>query len=80
MLRGWHRRCRAGAPSTPAQVRLDTDVDTLDGMFTGRINGARAAMSGRITFSGDTRLALGIQRVQSDLNRLYRAAREQARG
>jgi hypothetical protein len=46
-------------------------------MFTGRINAARAAMSGKLSFDGDTRQALSIQRVQSDLSRLYASARKQ---
>ena len=62
-------------PAAPAAVRLDMDADVLDGMLTGRINAARAAMSGRISFDGDTRRAMTVQRVQSDLTRLYREAR-----
>ena len=52
-------------------------ADVLDGMFTGRINAARAAMSGKLTFDGDTRLAMNIQRIQKDLTRLYRLARSE---
>lgn len=65
-----------GAPPTPAEVELRTTAEILDGMFTGRVNAARAAMSGRISFEGDTRLAMSVQRVQKDLSRLYRQARE----
>jgi putative sterol carrier protein len=64
-----------GPPPHPAQVRIETDADTLDGMFTGRVNAPRAAMSGKLSFGGDTRQALSIQRVQSDLSRLYASAR-----
>jgi len=67
-----------GAPPSPAEVRLTTTADVLDGMFTGRINAARAAMTGKVSFDGDTRQALGVQRVQKDLSRLYILARKEA--
>jgi autoinducer 2 (AI-2) kinase len=69
-----------GPPPEPAQVRLKMKVDVLDGMFTGRINAPRAAMTGKLSFSGDTRLAMGLQRIQKDLTRLYQEAREEAGG
>jgi ketol-acid reductoisomerase len=69
-----------GLPPYPAQVRIETDADTLDGMFTGRINAPRAAVSGKLSFGGDTRQALSIQRIQSDLSRLYCSARERRQG
>jgi putative sterol carrier protein len=64
-----------GPPPTPAEVRLTTTAEILDGMFTGRVNATRAAMSGKISFEGDTRLAMSVQRVQKDLSRLYLQAR-----
>jgi putative sterol carrier protein len=66
-----------GPPPSPAEVSLEMSADVLDGMFTGRINAARAAMSGKLTFDGDTRLAMNIQRIQKDLTRLYRLARSE---
>jgi ketol-acid reductoisomerase len=69
-----------GAPPNPAQVQLTLSADTLDGMFTNRLNPARAAMSGDITFAGEARLALSIQRVQKDLTRLYTEARRTVLG
>jgi putative sterol carrier protein len=69
-----------GAPETPAQVRLEARAEVLDGMFTGRINAMRAAMTGRLRFSGDTKLAISIQQIQDDLQRLYCAARSQVVG
>jgi putative sterol carrier protein len=64
-----------GSLPAPAEVRLEMAADMLDGMFTGRVNAARAAMSEKISFDGDTRQALGIRRIQKDLNRLYNLAR-----
>jgi ketol-acid reductoisomerase len=69
-----------GDPPIPAQVQLTLSPATLDGMFTNRLNPARAAMSGDITFAGEVRLALSIQRVQKDLTRLYTQARHQVTG
>lgn len=67
-----------GPPEPEAEVRLTTTADVLDGMFTGRINAMRAAMTGKISFHGDAKQAMAIQRIQDDLCRLYTQAREQA--
>ncbi len=69
-----------GAPARPAQVRMKAKAEVLDGILTGRINGNRAAMSGKLAFMGDVRLAMGMQRIQADMVRLYAAAREDAGG
>lgn len=69
-----------GHPPDPADVRLSMDGETLDAMFTERINPARAAMSGRISFDGDARRAMTVQRVQTDLVRLYGEARARVTG
>ncbi len=66
-----------GPPPSPAQVRLQTTAEVLDGMFTGRTNPMRAAMTGKLSFSGDAKLAIGVQAVQSDLTRLYKLARQE---
>jgi ketol-acid reductoisomerase len=63
-----------GPPPSPAEVRLETKAETLDGMFTGRTNAMRAAMTGKLSFSGDTKLAISIQQIQDDLKRLYTQA------
>jgi putative sterol carrier protein len=66
-----------GSPPDPAQVRIQTEAGVLDGMLTGRINAMRAAMTGKLVFSGETRLAMRVQRIQGDLSRLYTLAREE---
>ena len=65
-----------GTPQAEADVQLETEAAVLDAMFTGRINAMRAAMTGRLSFGGDTRLAIGLQQIQDDLCRLYSQARE----
>jgi putative sterol carrier protein len=65
-----------GAPPSEADVQLETEAAVLDGMFAGRINAMRAAMTGKLSFSGDSRLAISLQQIQDDLCRLYRQVRE----
>jgi hypothetical protein len=67
----------SGRPPAPAEVRIRAEAEVLDGMLTGRIHAMRAAMTGQLVFSGDTRLAVGIQRIQGDLCRLYQQARRE---
>jgi len=62
-------------PPSLAEVRLETEAEVLDGMFTGRINAMRAFMSGKMSFSGESRLAISIQQIQDDLCKLYTQAR-----
>jgi putative sterol carrier protein len=64
-----------GPPPSPAEVTLETEMEVLDGMFTGRINAMRAFMSGGISFSGEAKLAISIQQIQDDLRQLYTDAR-----
>jgi ketol-acid reductoisomerase len=64
-----------GPPPSPPQVRLQTKATILDAVFTGQTNPMRAAMTGKLSFSGDAKLAIGIQAIQSDLSRLYCLAR-----
>jgi len=66
-----------GEPPVEPHVRLKMDADILDGMFTGRVSGNKAAMTGKLSFSGDTRKAMSLQRFIKHLNRLYTSARNQ---
>jgi ketol-acid reductoisomerase len=64
-----------GPPPSPAEVRLETETEVLDGMFTGRINAMQAFMSGKMSFGGEAKLAISIQQIQDDLCKLYTEAR-----
>jgi L-ribulose-5-phosphate 4-epimerase len=68
-------RCGVGDPPEKPQVTLKMRADILDKLFTGRENGPKAAMSGKLSFIGDTLKAMSLQRIQNDLNRLYTKAR-----
>ena len=69
-----------GAPVPPAEVRLETTADVLDGMLTGRLNAMRAAMSGKLQFKGEAKVAMSQQQVQAELVRLYSQARGEVVG
>ena len=59
-----------GPPPAPA-VTLTAALAVLDGVLSGKINPVRAALSGKLSFEGDARLAMSIQPLQPDLVRLY---------
>ena len=70
-------RCAVGDPPEKPQVTLKMKAEILDKLFTGRENGPKAAMSGKLSFTGDTIKAMSLQRIQKDFNRLYTEARAQ---
>lgn len=72
-------RCGVGDPPEKPQVTLKMKADILDKLFIGRENGPKAAMSGKLSFIGDTLKAMSLQRIQNDLNRLYTEARSEFR-
>lgn len=69
-----------GSANGHTDVDLKMPAEILDGMFTGAVNAMQAAMSGRLSFSGDTVKAMALQELQDDLARLYRLAREEVGG
>jgi putative sterol carrier protein len=66
-----------GEADPPSQVFLEMSSETLDGMMTGEIDGASAAMSGQMSISGDMSAAMGLQALSDDMNRLYVEAKDE---
>jgi putative sterol carrier protein len=66
-----------GEADPPSQVFLEMSSETLDGMMTGEIDGASAAMSGQMSLSGDMSAAMGLQALSDDMNRLYVEAKDE---
>ena len=64
-----------GDPGGRPELTLKMKSGILDSIFMDRLNGTKAALSGRLAFSGDTIKAISVKRVQKDLNRLYQEAR-----
>lgn len=64
------------APPHDPDVKVTMDADTLDGIFTGRVNATKAATSGKMTFSGNTGKAMTFIHIQSILSRLYSEVRQ----
>jgi len=64
-----------GDPETEASITLLMDAELMDKIFSRKTNPMRAALSGKLRFKGDTRLAMRVQKIQDDLCRLYIKAR-----
>jgi len=64
-----------GKPPMGPDLTLQMTAEIFDGVMSGEINAVSAAMSGRMSFSGDTMKAMAAQRIQKDLIRLYSAAK-----
>jgi L-ribulose-5-phosphate 4-epimerase len=63
-------------PPRDPDVKLKMSADTLDGMFTGRVNATKAATSGKLSITGDTGKAMAFIRIQGDMDRLYAESRQ----
>ncbi len=64
-----------GVADPPATVTLEMSSEILDGMFTGEVDGASAAMTGEMTFAGDMNAAMGLQILADDMGRDYLEAK-----
>jgi putative sterol carrier protein len=63
-----------------AEIQLTMDSDIFDGMFTGKVNAAKAAMKGDLAFSGNVAAAMRLQSLMNDYQRVYLAAKSAALG
>jgi len=61
-----------------ADMYLTMDSDIFDGMFTGKVNAAKAAMKGDLAFSGNVAAAMRLQGLMNDFKRIYLQAKAEA--
>ena len=66
-----------GQPAQPSSIVLEMDAETFDGMMTGEVDVASAAISGKLSFSGDIMSGMRLQVLQDDMTRVYQAARSE---
>jgi autoinducer 2 (AI-2) kinase len=66
-----------GTPPPPggADVELRMRAAVFDGMFTGAVDPMQEAMSGGLSFRGDTTKAMTLQSLQGGLSRVYQEVR-----
>jgi len=60
-----------------ADIELTMDSEVFDGVFTGQVNAAKAAMRGDLAFSGNTAAAMRLQGLLDDFKRIYLQAKRQ---
>ncbi|MEM4723517.1 MAG: SCP2 sterol-binding domain-containing protein [Candidatus Hadarchaeum sp.] len=60
-----------------SDMQLTMDSDIFDGMFTGKVNAAKAAMKGDLAFSGNVAAAMRLQSLMDDFKRIYLQARSE---
>jgi len=61
-----------------ADIYLTMNSDIFDGMFTGKVNAAKAAMKGDLAFSGNVAAAMRLQGLMDDFKRIYFKAKTDA--
>jgi len=65
-----------GQASPPAHMTLKMEEAIFDGVMSGKINGASAAMSGKLHYRGDTMRGMALQKIINDIIRLYKKSKE----
>ncbi len=58
-----------------AEIQLTMDSDVFDGMLSGTVNAAKAAMKGDLAFSGNVAVAMRLQSLMNDFQRVYLQAK-----
>jgi putative sterol carrier protein len=61
-----------------SDIQLTMNSDVFDGMFTGKVNAAKAAVKGDLAFSGNVAAAMRLQGMMDDFKRLYLQAKASA--
>ncbi|NLP48818.1 MAG: hypothetical protein GX345_07765 [Clostridiales bacterium] len=61
-------------PGGDAEVNLRMPIEIFDGMMRGTVNGANAAMTGKMSFTGNVRKAMSMQSILKLMMNSYTAA------
>lgn len=61
-------------PNGPAEVNLRMPIEIFDGMMRGEVNGAKAAMTGKMSFTGNVRKAMSMQSIMKLMMGAYEKA------
>ncbi|MCL2508683.1 MAG: FGGY family carbohydrate kinase [Oscillospiraceae bacterium] len=61
-------------PHGTAEVNLRMPIEIFDGMMVGTVNGAQAAMTGKMSFTGNVRKAMSMQSILKLMMGSYQAA------
>lgn len=67
-------QCRQGTPPRKPDYTIKVDSDVLEEILTGELDGTAAGLSGALKFKGNMLKAMGLQKLNPEMVRIYKAA------